>query len=354
MMNLRILFLNGGGLGGAQMMTVLYANILQKAGFQCKILTRTDVGDDPQYLDTLLESIKHTEVQCRFRKYPLYVFKEIWIFRPDIVFVWNSIVVRQILNRFRKYHLTPSFKMVCRCPNTPSVMDEKESAGLVSFRDADMVIAQTEEMAQELHTIVGIDSRRIVTIYNPINKERIYSNIQENFPFDKSYTNYVATGRISEQKDYPTMLKAFALVVKNLPMSRLYILGKDPSNELTSYLLQIIKENNLQHKVFFEGFQSNPHKYVKDADAFVLSSIYEGLPNAMLDAMYLGIPVVATTCIPYIAQVVHDGENGYTCPVKDSKALSEAMLKAVRIKRLKKYEDINNSEKLIIKFFHLV
>lgn len=350
----RILFLNGSGMGGAQMMTILFANILHRAGFQCKILTRISTGDKLQYVDTFVEGLLHTEVSCRFRKYPIYVFKEIWSFKPDIVFTWNSIVVRQILNRFRRYHLTPKFKMVCRCPNTPSIMDSNECAGLKAFKSADMVIAQTEEMAQELHSIVGIDFRKIVTVYNPINKERIKNNIQESFPFDKSYTNYVATGRISDQKDYPTMLKAFALVVKEHPLSRLYILGKETTNKLTSHLQQIIKENNLQDKVYLEGFQSNPHKYVKDADVFVLSSIYEGLPNAMLDAMYLGVPVAATTCIPYIAQVVHDGENGYTCPTENPELLSKVMLKARGIKNLPKYININNSEEQIKKLFSAI
>lgn len=350
-MEKRILFLNGSGLGGAQLMTVLYANILHETGFQCRMLTQVSENGGLQYIETLNNAIPHSEAHCRFRKYPFYVLKEIWQFKPDIVFVWNSIVVRQILNRFRKYHLTPKFKLVCRCPNTPSVMDPKECVGLKAFKSADLVIAQTVEMAHELNTIIGIDANKIVTVYNPINKERIETNIRESFPFDKSFTNYVATGRISEQKDYATMLKAFALVVQKQPKSRLYILGKESTTELTGCLQKIIKDNNLQENVFFEGFQPNPHKYVKDADVYVLSSIYEGLPNAMIDAMYLGVPVATTTCIPFISQVIHDGVNGYTCPTKNPDLLSDAMLKAKTIMNLPKYVNINNSEEQIRNLF---
>ena len=103
--------------------------------------------------------------------------------------------------------------------------------------------------------------------------------------------------------------------------------------------------------VKFVGFQANPYKYLKYADVFVLSSIYEGLPNVMLEAMYLGKPVAVTACIPYISQVVRPGVNGYLAPVGDSNALAKAMTEAKDIKGLSQYGDINDSEKLIVKTF---
>lgn len=347
----KILFLNGGNLGGAEMMTILYAKILSNAGYKCKILTHIFPGKSDQTAALIPKKISQETIKCKWRYYLIYVYFQILKYQPDIVFAWDTFVIKHVLSRFRKYHLTPSFKLVCRCPNTPSVMDSMECAGLASFKDADIVIAQTKEMETELHTIVGLNASKIITIYNPINKERIERNILDSYILDKSYTNYVATGRISEQKDYDTMLRAFALVVRQQPRSRLYICGRETNMELTNSLKQIIIEYSISDKVFFEGFQPNPHKYVKNADAYVLSSVYEGLPNAMMEAMYLGVPIAATACIPYIAQVIRDGYNGYTCPVKNPQLLSEAMLKASTLKNIPKFVDINNSEAQIITLF---
>ena len=116
-------------------------------------------------------------------------------------------------------------------------------------------------------------------------------------------------------------------------------------------LYDIIKKNNMENAVFFEGYQENPHKYEIGANVYVLSSVYEGLPNAMIEAMYLGMPVAATECIPYISQVVKNGVNGYTCPIKDADKLAEAMLAAAKIKGLPKFIDINCSEQEIVTLF---
>ena len=105
-------------------------------------------------------------------------------------------------------------------------MDPVEREGLQAFKSADIVIAQTKEMADELARITGISEGRIHAIYNPLSKARIHRNIDSRYDFDTNYINYVAAGRIAEQKDYPTMLEAFALVLNKQPKSRLYILGR--------------------------------------------------------------------------------------------------------------------------------
>ena len=116
--------------------------------------------------------------------------------------------------------------------------------------------------------------------------------------------------------------------------------------------MKLIKKNKMESAVFFEGYQENPHKYETGADVYALSSVYEGLPNAMIEAMYLGVPVAATECIPYISQVVKNGVNGYTCPIKDAKQLADAMLAAARIKGLPRFIDINHSEQEIVTLFN--
>lgn len=345
-----ILFLNGSGVGGAENMTVLYATILQESGFRSVILTKFSESEKGDSTLMIPDKILQENVKCRFRGLYFHVLHTIWKYRPDIVFCWDYNVVKHILTPLRTLHICPKFKLVCRCPNTPSIMDPIEREGLHSFKSADIVIAQTKEMAEELEKITGISKDKIRTIYNPISKTRILKNIESQYVFDSKYVNYVAVGRIAEQKDYSTMLEAFARVLNIQPKSRLYIIGR--TNEKLMYGLDaIIKKNGMDDSIFFEGYKQNPHKYETGADAYVISSVYEGLPNAMIEAMYLGIPVAATECIPYISQVVNNGVNGYTCPIKDANKLAEAMIAAAKIKGLPKFVDINNSEHTIINLF---
>lgn len=348
----KILFLNGGNLGGAEMMTILYAKILSNAGYKCKILTHIFPGKSDQTAALIPKKISQETVKCKWRYYLIYVYYQIWRYQPDIIFTYELNCLKYILSPIRKYHISPSFKMVGRCANTPSKVSEKCCKDMKALNTSDIVISQTNEMQDELKSIVGVDPEKIITIYNPVNKERIKEGILETYNFDKSYINYVAVARITKQKDYSTMIDAFALVLKSQPNSRLYICGDMRDITLSKSLIETVEKNGLSDNVFFEGFQPNPYKYLVQADAFVLSSIYEGLPNAMLDAMYLGIPVAATECIPYIPQVVSEGVNGYTCRVRDANGLAKAMLRAVKVKNLPKYVDVNNSEEKIINLFN--
>lgn len=348
----KILFINGGGVGGAETVTILYADILNKAGFDIEILTQITKHDLCNCSVKLIpQDIKHKEAHCRFIIFFFYVLKTIWEYKPKIIFCWNFNVVKYILKPIINLRLTQQFKLVCRCPNTPSIMDPIERNGLNAFKISDIIIAQTKEMAIELNTIINIPERKIVTIYNPIFKNRIIKNISNKFHLNHQFINYIAVGRMSEQKDYITLLSAFAIVLKTQPNSRLYILGKN-NDTIKNSLNIIITKNNMSNMIFFEGYQSNPHKYEIEADAYVLSSVYEGLPNAMIEAMYLGVPVAATTCIPYISQIIKDGINGYTCPIKNPERLAQAMINAAKIKGLPKYQDINCSEKDIIDLFN--
>jgi len=333
------------------MMTILYSKILNEAGFDCKILTHTFLGRKYQVAHLIPGSIKHENVKCRLRYFFFFFYLQIWKFRPDIVFTWNLDTLKYFLSTARRFHLCPVYKIVVRCAITPSLVVDEVRLKMKSYNLSDVVISQTNEMADELINLVGINPEKVITIYNPIDKERIEVGLSEKFEFDESYTNYVAAARIHPQKDYPTMIEAFSLVLKQQPDSRLYICGEMIDAVYGKSLKENISKLGISENVFFEGYQTNPHKYLANADAFVFSSIYEGLPNAMLEALYLGIPVATTACIPYITQVIKEGYNGYTCNVGDSEGLAAAMLKAVQIKNLPKFVDANNSENQIVKLF---
>ena len=90
----------------------------------------------------------------------------------------------------------------------------------------------------------------------------------------------------------------------------------------------------MENYIHCVGFQTNPYSYIKYADCFVLSSRWEGLPNVLIEALYLGTPAAAFACIPIIERIVNDGINGYVVKAEDVNGLASAMLDAAKLGRV--------------------
>lgn len=347
----KIILVSSGANGGAQRVAVLMAKILKSAGFECLMLFVFD-NEKNFVIRKILGDIPYEVLQCKRRYFLYYLYSRLRKEKSAILFGAQPSICQHVL--IVNILLGNRFKVVLRETNTPSRHTKRDIWFARKFyRYATKLISQTDEMRKEMIELYHLSAFKIVTVNNPIDKELINNSLKEHYVMDKSFVNYVAIGRVAPQKDLIMMIKAFAIVCQHQPKSRLYLVG----NWMEDYKKNIenhISQYSLQTNVLFEGFQPNPFKYIMAADVFVMSSIYEGLPNAMIEAMYLGKPVVVTECIPYISQVVHNGINGYTTPVRDSAAFAEAMLKAKTIKRLKMYNDVNHSEQQLIELFNSI
>lgn len=135
---------------------------------------------------------------------------------------------------------------------------------------------------------------------------------------------------LAEHKDQSTLLKAMALVVRRRPQSRLFIIGE---GELEEKLKRQCAELSLQEKVRFLGFRKNPLALLKAMDLFVLSSCGEGLGIVLLEAMFCGLPVVATR-VGGIPEIVEEGSTGFLVPARDPEALSGEILRVLKDKEL--------------------
>lgn len=120
-------------------------------------------------------------------------------------------------------------------------------------------------------------------------------------------------------------MRAFAEVTKVRP-ARLVILGEGPDHER---LLGVARSLQIGHLVDFAGFQTNPFAYMARAAAFVLASLYEGLPNVLIQAMACGTPVVSTDCPSGPSEILEDGKWGELVPVGDWRALAAAILRTL-------------------------
>jgi glycosyltransferase involved in cell wall biosynthesis len=135
----------------------------------------------------------------------------------------------------------------------------------------------------------------------------------------------VACGRLTEQKGYPDLLRAIALLRHEQPV-RLWILGEGPDR---AELERCRSDLGLDGVVEFLGFRPNPYAYMAAADLFVLSSRWEGFGNVIVEAMASGAPVVSTDCPHGPGEIIQHGRSGLLVPVGDSTALAAAILRVL-------------------------
>lgn len=138
---------------------------------------------------------------------------------------------------------------------------------------------------------------------------------------------WLAVGRIEMAKDYPTMIHAFSRLIKVRPDARLFIAGQ---GNLTTNIKQLVVEMGLERVVNFLGIRNDIPELMNAADAYVMSSEWEGLPLVLLEAAAIGLPIVATD-VGGNREVVLDGLSGFLVPPKDYVSLAGAMEKVMNL-----------------------
>jgi len=179
-------------------------------------------------------------------------------------------------------------------------------------RKADRVICCSRGIENEL--IKRFNFTNTETIYNPYEIANIVDKAEEftpDIPFDNDDFCVVTMGRDDEIKGFWHLIKAFRIFKEKKPDARLMFIGIGDFAKSR----QLVSELGLDGDVFFAGGQKNPYPYLKRADMYVLSSINEGFPNALIEAMALGIPVVSTDCLTGPAEILM--EDGLSMDTKD-------------------------------------
>ena len=192
------------------------------------------------------------------------------------------------------------------------------------YQRADSIVFQTEDARKAYPENIA---EKGVIISNPIK-----ANLPA--PYHGERNKYITTFcRISKQKNLPNLLQAFLVVHQKHPDYQLRIIGDTFNSEGESVLEEIkafIRRNRLDDAVVFEAFMDRVHEaIIKDA-MYVNSSDYEGISNAMLEAMAIGMPVVCTDCpIGGAKATINDGKNGLLVPVQDAKSLAIAIINLI-------------------------
>lgn len=194
---------------------------------------------------------------------------------------------------------------------------------------ADKIICVSKKIEADIQHIIGVPQSKTVTIYNPVDLSAIHEQMGANIShrwFDKQNGPVVlAAGRLTEAKDYPTLLRAFAALREGRD-AKLIILGQGKEE---AKLKALAGDLNISDAVDFVGFQRNPYAWMARCDLFVLSSALEGFPNVLIQAMACGAKVVSTNCRTGPDEILGDGTWGELVPVGDCTSLNLAMARAL-------------------------
>jgi glycosyltransferase involved in cell wall biosynthesis len=189
---------------------------------------------------------------------------------------------------------------------------------------ADCVVGVSAGVADDLVRVVGVEPSKVQVIFNPIVTPELgeLARAPVGHPwFEDDTPVFVAAGRLRPQKDFATLLRAFASLRAGRS-ARLLILGDGPERR---NLEALTGELGIDADAQLPGATPNPYAYMARAAAFVLSSRWEGLPTVLVEALRCGVPVIATDCPSGSREILADGRYGTLLPVGDIPGLAAAM-----------------------------
>ncbi|OKH32833.1 glycosyl transferase [[Phormidium ambiguum] IAM M-71] len=275
--------------------------------------------------------------------------------RPPVI-LWKTLALRRYLQQEKPTYLLSALDIlsaatwakkladvptkVIMCVQTNLSQQFKNDTGIMSkirpllvkqwYPLADGTIAASQGVAEDVSQISGIPVKNINVIYNPVVMPELFDKAKEpiNHPWFASgeLPVILGVGRLVPQKDFPTLIKAFAIVRKQIS-TKLVILGE---GEKRPQLETLIRELGVEKDVDLPGFKDNPYTYMAKAKLFVLSSAWEGFGNVVAEAMAVGTPVVSTNCPSGPAEILENGKYGQLVSVGDFEGLANAILETLK------------------------
>jgi glycosyltransferase involved in cell wall biosynthesis len=198
---------------------------------------------------------------------------------------------------------------------------------------ADEIIAVSEGIGEDLLSFSKRLKSKITAIYNPVIDDSITP--KSNQPIEHPWLNnneipvILAVGRLSPEKNYSLLLRAFAIVLEERDV-RMVLLGDGTQRDV---LEKLAVELDIDDKIDFQGFVSNPYSFMSNASVFVLSSIFEGLPTALIESLACGCPVVSTNCHSGPDEILEGGKWGKLVQINDESAMASAILETLSEKQ---------------------
>ena len=298
--------------GGAERVITILCNHLDRSKFKPKLILFKKEG---HFLNDLKRDVEIIELNVSRTRYSIFkIIPLIKKLNPDIVFTgWGEISA--FLSLF--IPLFPKTKFIARETN---VVSEHVTRNEILFfyrfyKNFHQIIAQSDDMKNDLINNFRISENRIVKINNPVDFDIINTMKNQNITtgYNKSYKNIVAVGNLSPRKGFDLLLNVMNELKRE--SIALTILGDGAFKD--ELLLQ--QEQLKLNQVTFKGKVNNPYVYLKQADLFILSSRYEGFPNVLLEAGACGTYSLANNCPGGINEIIQEGINGEIFSINNPK-----------------------------------
>ena len=304
--------------GGAERVVSVWASKLAERGYRVSVIVFSRLEDEYNISDKVnVYPIADSQKACN----DMSVLKRILIIRkllkklkPNVVI--SFLPMMQVYMRLAGVGLKYSRIETIRInPWRAEIVKSKLSGiWLGCFKKCNALILQSEDQRPFFSEKV---QKKAVVIPNPINEK--YLEVQKK-EYNASSHKIVAAGRLSEQKNYKMMIDAVKLVLKKYDDVSLQIYG---NGDLKDRLCEYIEGEGLSEHIRLMGRSNELFNVYRDADLYVMSSDYEGLPNALAEAMAVGLPCISTDCKTGPRDLIDDGENGFLVPCNDANTLAE-------------------------------
>jgi glycosyltransferase involved in cell wall biosynthesis len=327
----RVLFvipsMSGGG--GSQRILAILLRSLDRQRFEPIVLMTGGGGDGEADLPADVPTYRLGATRSRYAA--LQLVRRVWQIRPDAIF--SMALHLSVLLAMLRPFLPRSTRVFAR-QNTNATACVKDRRFRrwrrlirIFYSSLDCIICQTDEMLEDLASNFSLDRRRLIRIYNPIDQKAIQSSASGSNPYRGNEPHLVCAGRLDHVKGFDVLLQAIGILKQRSIAVELTILGE---GEEEKALRQLAQDLDISSSVHFLGFQANPYVYFKNADAFVLSSRYEGLSNAMLEAACLAVPIIAID-VPGGAKEALRGSNAvWIAPRHNSEDLAKVIAQCIR------------------------
>ena len=329
--------------GGVEKILYLVANYLVKKKININILTAFNYKN--KYFNKKIKIIslkKKNLIKSRFFKNIISIFLFIKYYRNENITILSfqsnvtAIILGLIFNK----------KIIIRSNTSPDKYIKNSLKKFIFrffFNLADEIIVNGHEFKKKFKKFFSINP---IVIYNPFIGKK---GKKINFTFfnDKKCLKIINVARLTNQKDHLTLLKAVKKLA-NLRKCKLVIIGRGYKEKI---IRKYILENKLEKIVKLIGYKENIESYIEASDIFVLSSIYEGVPNVLIESLYLKKYIISSDCSTGPKEVLNNGKYGDLFKVGDYNQLFE-LLKKINIRSNKIKYKINQGYRSLARFDH--
>lgn len=307
--------------GGSERVMSIVANKMQERGYEVEIICL----NDQIVFYPINEGIKitHVEVEAGTKSLP----KKLWWFRKYIQKTQPDVVIAFMVS---VYTVTLLALMGIGIPVISSVRNDPAYSNLRKKITRKLLLPRSAHVVVQTQQIKKFFNKSIqnmtTVIYNPVNEKvfKLQPSNKEN--------RIISVGRLYPQKDQKTMIEAFAKVSEHHPDWKLVIFGEGPERKALEKMIQDPRFK-IQDKVVLPGRSENIIDELNKSKIFCLSSVYEGMSNALVEAICVGLPIV-TTKVSGTEELIKNGENGFIVNIGDKDSMAKALTKIIEDENL--------------------